>query len=142
MVDIFKVHADVICCTVNCVGVMGAGLALSFKKEFPPLEFAYRKLLREGTLRIGSTCIVKMANPYHQAIALVPTKLDWRQPSRVEYVTSAYESLHQNMINLQFKSVAVPPLGCGLGGLNWKEIKPLLQQIDAKYPSNQVIYTA
>lgn len=142
MMDIFRVHADVICCTVNCVGVMGAGLALDFKKEFPHLEPIYKRLLKDDTLKIGSTCIVMMSNPYHQAIALVPTKLHWRQPSTVEYVTSAYESLHQGMINLELKSVAVPPLGCGLGGLNWKEIKPLLQQIDAKYPSNKVIYTS
>lgn len=127
--NIFNLNASVIINTVNCVGVMGRGLALQFKKKFPENFNFYKKMCDDKQLIIGKLCI------YHhvdiltdQYIVNFPTKKDWRENSELEYIHRGMKSL---MIWLEqyhhIKSVAIPALGCSNGHLAWSKVKLIIE---------------
>ena len=97
--NIFNTKAQTVVNTVNCVGVMGKGIALQFKEEFP------------GKLLVN-----------------FPTKLHWRNPSRYEYIKDGLAELAKAIQKHKIKSIAIPPLGCGNGGLNWEIVKKMIQE--------------
>jgi O-acetyl-ADP-ribose deacetylase (regulator of RNase III) len=121
--DMFESEADILVCPVNCVGTMGKGLALQFKERFPELDAKYQAVLRSGDLHIGQPCEV-MANG--QAICLFPTKFHWRDPSRLAWISAAMPDLA--WFAERYSTVAVPKLGCGLGGLEWEDVKVLIER--------------
>ena len=114
--------------TVNTVGVMGKGIALQFKKAFPHNFEAYRKGCMNGELAIGKILAVKARNLLwgEKLILNFPTKTDWRLPSEYEYIERGLVALREYVTIHQVESLAIPPLGCGNGGLDWLKVKPMI----------------
>ena len=114
--------------TVNTVGVMGKGIALMFKERFPENYKAYATACAAGTVRVGEmfvTAGVELDGP--RWIINFPTKQHWRHPSRLEWVRDGLVALKAVIREKQIQSLAIPPLGCGNGGLVWAEVRPLIE---------------
>ena len=115
--------------TVNCVGVMGKGIALQFKNMFPQNYLAYKKACQNKEIKIGKMFVYGvqlLGNPRY--IINFPTKRHWKEKSRLEYIREGLKDLVTTINKLKIKSIAIPPLGCGLGGLNWNDVKKILQE--------------
>lgn len=126
--------------TVNCVGVMGKGVALQFKHAFPENFKQYVQACKKGEVQPGHMFIVateSVLNPRY--IINFPTKRHWRQKSRIEDIQLGLSALVQDIERLGIQSIAIPPLGCGNGGLNWVDVKPLILQAFASLPDVNVI---
>jgi O-acetyl-ADP-ribose deacetylase (regulator of RNase III) len=104
--------------TVNTVGVMGKGLALQFKRAFPANFDAYARACAEGRVRPGR--IFATALDDDRWILNFPTKRHWRQPSQPEDIRSGLDDLVRTIVEFNLSSVALPPVGCGNGGLDWR----------------------
>ena len=124
--DIFAQPAAVLVNPVNCVGVMGRGLAAQFKRHYPAVFRVYRESCRDGELRPGRVLLLPTGSARPCAIAHFPTKRHWRDPSRVEDIDAGLRHLATTIRRLRVPSIAVPPLGCGLGGLDWHTVRPLI----------------
>lgn len=130
--DIFSVPADVLVNPVNCVGVMGAGLAKQFRDRFPEMFIAYQRVCRE--VRLGPGRLHWWRNSDGVYIVNFPTKVHWRDPSTLEMITEGLDALHADLSNLPSSflrlpsnlTVFVPALGCGHGGLEWDDVRPLI----------------
>jgi len=123
--NLLLAEVDALVNTVNTEGVMGKGLALQFKKAFPENFTAYEKACRAREVVPGRMHVVqRLASP--RFIINFPTKRHWRHPSKLEYVRDGLCDLTRQVERLGIKSIAIPPLGCGNGGLNWSEVKPLI----------------
>jgi O-acetyl-ADP-ribose deacetylase (regulator of RNase III) len=120
------------------MGVMGKGLALEFKKTFPGLLGAYAEACRIGHLKIGRPWIYKV-NDVRQVLCF-PTKEHWKKPSTYEYIEFGLVGLLQLHLQGEIHSLAVPPLGCGLGGLDWKEVKPMVEKFLGDLPIGIEVY--
>lgn len=122
--DMFKQNADCLINTVNLEGYMGKGIAYQFKSRFPQNNKQYIKDCKTGEIRIG-----KVTDFTEDGITIInfPTKDKWREPSREEYIVRGLDSFVKILPNLDVKKIAIPPLGCGNGGLNWYEIKPIIE---------------
>ena len=118
--DIFESKCQAIINTVNCEGKMGKGLAYQFKKKFPEMEQDYVKVCLKGELYPGKLHIYQEKN---FLIINFPTKNKWREKSKIEYIIIGLRKLKEEIIKKGIKSVAIPPLGAGNGGLNWNEVK-------------------
>lgn len=124
--DILTADVEALVNPVNTVGVMGAGLALQFKRKWPPMFWEYKAACRRGGLRIGSVIAHPTgANP--QYIVSFPTKQHWRDPSRLEWIDQGLIGLRETVEALGMRSIAIPPLGCGLGGLDWTDVRGLIE---------------
>jgi len=125
--DLLESNADALVNTVNTVGVMGKGIALQFKHRFPNNYKVYKEACKKGVLQIGQMLVVK-ENTLNgdRFIINFPTKTHWRSPSQVEYISRGLIALKEVLMQYQIKSIALPPLGCGNGGLNWDVVKPLI----------------
>jgi len=117
---------DAIINTVNIIGVAGKGLALQFKNFFPECYEQYKIASQEGKVKIGLMHIAKPKNnPPHYVINF-PTKEVWWNPSQIEYIETGLVDLVNKVKELNIKYISIPPLGCGLGGLDWKVVKPMV----------------
>lgn len=122
--DIFTSNAKTLVNTINCVGTMGKGIALEFKKRYPLMYKEYVEMCKNGEIKAG--------NPYYyedlcgNSIINFPTKDDWRMPSKLSYIKDGLEWFKNNYKELGLTSVAFPPLGCGNGGLSWDIVGPLM----------------
>lgn len=128
--DILKSEAEALVNTVNCVGVMGRGIALQFKKAFPDNFKAYKHVCDQKKLQPGSVYIYdlgKFANPKY--IINFPTKNHWRGKSKIEDIRSGLHALAKELQKWNVHSVAIPPLGCGLGGLDWHQVRPIIEEL-------------
>ena len=125
--NILEDDADAIVCTVNLQGTMGKGLALDCAKRWHGLERAYETACEDGTLSIGTVFAWQTGELLGPSwVVCVPTKRHWRQPSRLSDVRAGCGAL-ANWISAEGpSSIAVPPLGCGLGGLAWAEVRPVI----------------
>lgn len=136
-------NAEAIVNTVNCVGVMGKGIALQFKQAFPHNFQIYEQACRSKQVQPGKMLVVPadiVANPKY--IINFPTKRHWKGKSRLEDIKSGLPALVEAVKDLGVTSVAVPPLGCGNGGLDWSEVAPLIEAAFVELPNVQVfIYT-
>jgi len=122
--------------TVNTVGVMGKGIALQFKKAFPDNFEAYKREVDAGRLEIGRVFVYQVGgitNPRY--IINFPTKKHWRERSRIEFIREGLKSLVEAIRTFNISSIAIPPLGCGNGGLNWDEVRPLIEEAMAQVPN-------
>lgn len=127
--DILEADVEALVNTVNCVGVMGRGIALQFKNAFPDNFRAYEAACERGEVRPGKMFMFetgKLGNP--KFIINFPTKRHWRAKSRLEDIEAGLRALVEEIHTRGIRSVAVPPLGSGLGGLDWTEIKPLITE--------------
>ena len=113
--------------TVNTVGVMGKGIALAFKKAYPDNYKEYKQAVDDGKLQIGSLLVTETDKLQPKYIINFPTKKHWRHPSKLSYIREGMESLAKIIKSKDIKSVAIPPLGCGNGKLNWDEVKPIME---------------
>ena len=138
--DILKAKADALVNTVNCVGVMGRGIALQFGKAFPEVFKAYESACKRGELKPG-TVLVHDLNRFEQPhyVINLPTKRHWRGKSRIEDIELGLTALVAEVRRLGIKSVAVPPLGCGLGGLDWKDVRPRIERAFEALPDVRVL---
>ena len=114
--------------TVNTVGVMGKGIALQFKDEFPHNFEVYADACRKGELYPGKLLIVKDYSTRYgeKTIVNFPTKVHWRNPSRYEYIEKGLVALRKYLEDEKVESISIPPLGCGNGGLDWRRVKPMI----------------
>lgn len=113
--------------TVNTVGVMGKGIALQFKQAFPDVFKQYVKDCKKGIVQIGKMHIVPVEgldNPKY--VINFPTKKHWRNPSELSYIQEGLQDLVQVIQKNNIQSIALPPLGCGNGGLEWQVVRPLI----------------
>lgn len=123
--NLLAAEVDALVNTVNAEGVMGKGLALQFKKAFPENFAEYERACKVGEVVPGHMHIVhRLVSPRY--IINFPTKKYWRNPSKLEYIRDGVRDLVDNVRKLGIKSIAIPPLGCGNGGLSWAEVKPLI----------------
>ena len=122
--------AEALVNTVNTVGVMGKGIALQFKEEFPKNFLAYKVACSSGELTPGKLLITKELNNNGEEKTIInfPTKLHWRNPSRYEYITEGLAELVKAISEHNIKSIAIPPLGCGNGGLDWNIVKGMIEE--------------
>lgn len=126
--NLLKADAQALVNTVNTVGVMGKGIALQFKKAFPEMFKAYESACKAGELEPGEVHVYDrgtMFNPRY--IINLPTKSHWRGKSRIEFVQRGLAALVEEIKQRKIESVAIPPLGCGLGGLQWNDVYPLIE---------------
>jgi O-acetyl-ADP-ribose deacetylase (regulator of RNase III) len=115
---------------------MGKGIALQFKKAFPDNFEAYKRECEAGRLEIGKVFIYQVGgitNPRY--IINFPTKKHWRERSRIEFIREGLKSLVEAIRTYNISSIAIPPLGCGNGGLNWDEVRPLIEEAMAQVPN-------
>jgi O-acetyl-ADP-ribose deacetylase (regulator of RNase III) len=115
--------------TVNTVGVMGKGIALMFKERFPKNYQAYAAACEAGEVRVGKmfvSSVDELEGP--RWVINFPTKEHWRSPTKIEWVRAGLASLKDVIREKHIRSVAIPPLGCGNGGLKWRDVRPLIQE--------------
>ena len=140
--DIISANVEALVNPVNIVGVMGKGLALQFKEVFKKNYKIYHQACKEGRMNTGKMLITEtnlLTNPRY--IINFPTKKHWREKSEMEYISSGLDDLATVIARYKIKSIAIPPLGCGNGGLKWEEVKPLIvQKLSAVSEVEIVIY--
>jgi O-acetyl-ADP-ribose deacetylase (regulator of RNase III) len=128
--DMMQSRAEALVNTVNTVGVMGKGIALQFKEAFPSNNKAYIEACKNKTLEIGKLLVEWDENLQlgRKLIINFPTKSHWRYPSKYEYIEKGLIALRELLQNEKIKSIAIPPLGSGNGGLDWNKVKPMIVQ--------------
>lgn len=134
--NLLRADVEALVNTVNCDGFMGKGIALQFKRAFPENFKVYARTCRMGQVAPGNMLTVAtgaMVNPLY--IINFPTKLHWREKSRLEYIQIGLEALVAEIRRLGIRSIAIPPLGCGNGGLDWRLVKPLIVSAISQLPN-------
>lgn len=124
--DMFNSDAQTLVNTVNCVGVMGKGVAFEFKKRFPDMFEDYTRRCERKAVKLGEPYIYEDKSGIK--ILNFPTKDHWRSASRLSDIESGLTYLAEHYEKWGLKSIAMPPLGCGNGGLEWSEVGPLIYQ--------------
>lgn len=125
--NLLKAEAEALVNTVNTVGVMGKGIALQFREAYPENYKAYKSACNKGDVQIGKMYIYftnQLDNPKY--IINFPTKNHWREKSKLSDLELGLIDLKNIIKKYEIKSIAIPPLGCGSGGLNWKDVKKLI----------------
>jgi O-acetyl-ADP-ribose deacetylase (regulator of RNase III) len=138
--DILECEAEALVNPVNCVGVMGRGVALQFRKAFPENFKAYaatcrRELVQPGRMFVFATG--QITPP--RFIINFPSKRHWRDKSRIEDIEAGLEDLLEVIRARGISSIAIPPLGCGLGGLDWQDVRPRVERAVASLEDVYVI---
>jgi O-acetyl-ADP-ribose deacetylase (regulator of RNase III) len=126
--DILAADVEALVNTVNCVGIMGRGIALQFKNAFPANFKAYEAACARQEVRPGRMFVFEtgtMTNPHF--IINFPTKRHWRGKSRIEDIETGLSALAEEVRARRIRSIAVPPLGSGLGGLNWNDVRARIE---------------
>ena len=137
--NLIEADAETLVNTVNCDGFMGKGIALQFKQAYPENFKVYERACRAGEVEPGRMLVFptgSLINPKY--IINFPTKRHWREKSRIHYITAGLRALIEETRRLRIGSIAVPPLGCGLGGLDWREVRPMIEKAFADLPNVRV----
>lgn len=121
--DMFSSGAAALVNPVNTVGVMGKGLALEFKRRFPRAAEEYVQACKTKTLSIGGVLVSRTQEPI---VIHFPTKGDWRRASQLHYIDRGLVLLWKAINDNKIPSIAIPALGCGEGGLAWKDVRLLI----------------
>ncbi len=140
--DMLRAKADALVNTVNTVGVMGKGIALQFKEAFPRNNKIYIESCKRKELVPGKLLSVWDSNLLlgKKLIINFPTKTHWRQPSKYEYIESGLMALLNLIETENIKSIALPPLGCGNGGLEWSIVKPMIIKYLGQLPLKILVF--
>lgn len=136
--NIFDTKCSTIVNTINCVGVMGKGIALEFKKRYPEMFIDYVNRCKNREVKTGEPYV--FYNENGTKIINFPTKDNWRSPSRLSYIIDGLEWFVNNYQKHDITSVAFPPLGCGNGGLTWDVVGPIMYQKLNELPIEIEIY--
>lgn len=123
--DLFQARTQTLVNTVNCVGVMGKGIAAAFKKRYPAMFGDYVRRCERGEVRLGEPYLWTSTEPW---VLNFPTKDHWRSVSRLEHIERGLAYLVEHYQHWGIQSLAVPPLGCGHGGLDWSVVGPTLRR--------------
>lgn len=130
--DLFLDKSEALVNTVNCVGVMGKGVALEFRRLSPENYKVYKKACDTKSLRPGQMLIFALDNLFEKGVTKFivnfPTKDHWRAKSKIEYISEGLDALVSDIHKYKIKSIALPPLGCGNGGLNWSAVRPIIME--------------
>lgn len=127
--NIVTMDTEALVNTVNCVGFMGKGIALQFKKAYPENFEAYHKVCNAREVKPGKMFVFETGsfiNPKY--IINFPTKRHWREKSRLKDIEAGMKALVKEIRQRGIKSIAIPPLGCGLGGLDWRVVRPIIEK--------------
>ena len=135
--NIFNSPAKVLVNTVNTVGVMGKGVALEYKKRYPDMFECYKGLCEMKQLDIGNLYLWKKSEKW---VLLFPTKKHWRNPSKLDYIEKGLKKFEENWDKVGSNTIAFPRLGCGNGGLDWTDVKPLMEKYLGKLPMQIFVY--
>ena len=138
--NLLEEDAEALLNAVNCVGVMGKGIALQFKQAFPENFQQYKKACDAKEVQPGQMFTVptgKLSNPKY--IINFPTKRHWRDKSKIADIQIGLKALVVEVQQLGITSIAIPALGCGNGGLDWVEVKPLIESAFAELPEVKAI---
>ena len=133
--NILQADTEAIVNTVNCVGVMGRGIAAQFKREFPENFKAYERACKRADVVPGKMFFFETDRLNPRFVVNFPTKRHWREKSRIEDIESGLSALVAEVKARGIRSIAIPPLGCGLGGLDWKDVRPLIEKSFAALPN-------
>jgi len=128
--NILESNTEALINTVNTVGIMGKGIALQFKKAYINNFKEYAESCKKGQVVIGKLFVTKDSNlnSGEKYIINFPTKKDWRKPSEYSYIESGLDDLIRVLNKENIKSIAIPPLGAGNGGLEWEKVKKIIEQ--------------
>jgi len=141
--DLLKANAEALVNAVNCVGVMGKGIALQFKQAYPENFNRYQNACKENQVKIGQMFISEIGegqNPHY--LINFPTKQHWRDNSRLDDIRLGLTALAEEISRLKIQSVAIPALGCGNGGLSWKNVLHLIIEAFTQLPDVRVLIYA
>ena len=139
--DLLSSDAQALVNTVNTVGVMGKGIALQFKNRFPVNYSVYREACKKGTFSVGQVLVVEDGDLMNKKfIVNFPTKAHWKGNSTYEYVHSGLKALRDAIVKHNIKSIAIPPLGCGNGGLDWSKVKTMIVQELSDLPIDITVF--
>jgi O-acetyl-ADP-ribose deacetylase (regulator of RNase III) len=127
--NLLKAKTEALVNAVNTVGVMGKGIALMFKEAFPENFRAYAAACLKNEVKVGRVFVTEQQDWVDgpRWIINFPTKQHWRNPSRIEWIKEGLQDLVRVIGEQKIKSIAVPALGSGNGGLDWKNVRPLIQ---------------
>jgi O-acetyl-ADP-ribose deacetylase (regulator of RNase III) len=127
--NLLDAKAEALVNTVNTVGVMGKGIALMFKEAFPENLRAYVEACKNKEIKVGSVFVTERHNWVGgpKWIVNFPTKQHWRNPSKIEWIKDGLQDLKRFIIENNVRSIALPPLGSGNGGLDWKDVRPVIE---------------
>lgn len=132
--DLFQEDVAALVNPVNCVGVMGRGLALQFKRNFPDNFTAYVEACKQGRVQPGQMFVTEThAGGKQRLLINFPTKRHWRAKSRLADIQAGLADLAQVIGAKNIQSLALPALGCGLGGLDWALVKPEIERVAALF---------
>jgi O-acetyl-ADP-ribose deacetylase (regulator of RNase III) len=139
-VNIFDTMAQAIVNPVNCVGVMGKGLALAVLKRYPLCLPSYQEACRNGTLRPGTVLAWPTGKTLPSHVIQFPTKRHWSKPSSLDDIKIGLPALVECLRENGIESVAIPALGCGNGGLDWSAVEPVIREyFEVNAPSIKLI---
>lgn len=137
--NLLEDEAEALVNTVNCVGVMGKGIALQFKQAYPEVFTEYEKACRRSEVQPGKMHVVETKSLFNPKFIInFPTKRHWKNKSLIEDIESGLLDLVKVVKNLNIKSIAIPPLGCGNGGLKWSDVRPLIEKAFESFPHVEV----
>ena len=122
--DVTEDNAAILVNTVNIVGVMGKGVALAFRQRWPAIMTPYVAACRSGHLRAGGCLLFPL--PDGRLWAALATKAHWRDPSQMTWIAHGLSQLAELAAEAGARSIAIPPPGCGNGGLDWRRVEPLV----------------
>ncbi len=126
--NILEAEVEALVNSVNCVGVMGRGVALQFKKDWPENFKAYAAACRRQEVQPGRMFVFETGKLFPRYIINFPTKRHWRGKARIEDIEAGLSALVEEIQRRGIRSVALPPLGCGLGGLEWSEVRACIEE--------------
>lgn len=126
--DLFESHCEALVNPVNCVGVMGAGLALAFSYKFYNSALTYKLACTLNHVKIGKMLVTAVNGGETKYVIHFPTKEHWRNDSTLEYIELGLQDLKEQISRLKLKSIAIPHLGCGCGKLKWEDVKELIRK--------------
>jgi O-acetyl-ADP-ribose deacetylase (regulator of RNase III) len=143
---LFNNRADALVNPVNCKGIMGKGIAKEFKKRYPECYLPYMQACKKGKLVPGKLMIVRLTvQPdlfmnLRPAIILFPTKYHWKRKSQLKWIEQGLRYLKKHYRKWGLRSIAMPQLGCGLGGLDWMMVKSLIEKHFKNEPLRVEVY--
>ena len=138
--DLLRADAEALVNAVNCVGVMGRGIALQFRDAYPENFKKYKAACDARELQPGKMLVFDRApREKPRYIINFPTKIDWRSKSRLAYIEQGLAAIVAEIQARNIQSVALPPLGCGLGGLKWNDVQPRIEAAFAPLPEVRVL---
>lgn len=140
--NLLESNAQALVNTVNTVGVMGKGIALQFKNQFLKNYKIYQSACKDKSIAIGNLLVVDDSSLLYgdKIIINFPTKIDWRKPSEYSFIESGLKQLVEIIEQKQIKSIAIPPLGAGNGGLDWNKVKALINEYLKNVDCQVIVY--